>query len=412
MASVIVLKKGQIDIEEALGKMKWDTEKFEMELEMFAKTQSPQIQEKLRKQYNAYMHRCGWPMELVVASEPLPQLSGPKSLPRLPKKKPLRELPEIKPQGEQEVTAEATSRVESVPSQQTEVAPETKEAETPIPLAVQEPEPIPQETKPNETETKTSERKELHGHIVLPDAMQVKNLFKTICVLTDEATFKLTSKGLTLRAMDPSRVAMIDLTVPRESCEEHSCPEEMKFCFSIDRYVDKTLKNISKDDAIRLDIQTGIVDKLITRLTSKLTRQFSMPLLEPSEEEIPTPKITFNYSARLVLENVNTLFKDLEDHVRIVGTQDGLTFEQKGDLEVFTATLQKGDESVLNIEAKEDAKATYSVSYLKEILKALNLLTDIIEVSYSTDMPIRISAEIEHLGTINFYVAPRIESEG
>jgi len=410
MASIIVLKKGQVEFEKGLKQMDWDTEKFEEELEMYANTQSPEIKEKLRKQYNKFMSQCGWPIQLVVSD--LPQLSGPKSLPKLPAKERLPELPESKPQAEPIVPAEATPTVEAVSSQQqTETAPETKEAEAPIPLAVQEPDPIPQETKPNETEIKTPERKELHGYMVLPDAMQVKNLLKTLNVLVDEATFKLTPQGLSLRAMDPSRVAMIDLVIPRESCVEHSCPEGMKFCFSLERYLDKTLKNITKNDAIRLDIQTGIVDKMNTRLTSKLTRQFSMPLLEVSDEEVPTPKINFNYSAKLVLENVNTVFKDLEDHFRLIGTQDGLTFEQTGDIESFTSTLQKGDETVLDIEAKEDAKATYSVSYLKEALKALNLLTDIIEVSYSTDMPVRISAEIEHLGTVNIFVAPRIETE-
>ena len=274
-----------------------------------------------------------------------------------------------------------------------------------------ETEPIPEEIKPNETEPKPPERKELHGYIVMNDAIQVKNLLKTINVLVDEATFKLTPQGLTLRAMDPSRVAMIDIVIPRESCEEHLCTEEMKFCFSIDRYLGKTLKNITKNDAIRLDIQTGIVDKMNTRLSSKLSRQFSMPLLEASEEEIPTPQINFMYSAKLVLENVNTLLKDLDDYVQIMGTQDSLTFEQKSDIEDFTSTLQKGDDTVLNIEAKEEAKAKYSVSYLKEILKALSQLTYIIEVSYSTNMPMRISAELEHLGTVNFYLAPRIETE-
>ena len=410
MASIIVLKKGQVEFEKGLKQMNWDTEKFEEELEMYANTQSPEIKEKLRKQYNKFMSQCGWPIQLVVSD--LPQLSEPKSLPKLPAKERLPELPESKPQAEPIVTAEATSTVEAVSSQQqTETSPETKEAEAPIPLAVQEPDPIPQETKPNATEIKTPERKELHGYMVLPDAMQVKNLLKTLNVLVDEATFKLTPQGLSLRAMDPNRVAMIDLVIPRESCVEHSCPEEMKFCFSLERYLDKTLKNITKNDAIRLDIQTGIVDKMNTRLTSKLTRQFSMPLLEVSDEEVPTPKINFNYSAKLVLENVNTVFKDLEDHFRLIGTQDGLTFEQTGDIESFTSTLQKGDETVLDIEAKEDAKATYSVSYLQEVLKALSSLTDIIEVSYSTDMPVRISAELEHLGTVNIFVAPRIETE-
>lgn len=405
--TIILTKNGELNIEKGLERMDWNTVAFERELELFAKTQPSRVQEKLRKQYNKFVQRCGLPIELVVVSEPIPKLCGPKSLAQLPRKEPLPELPKIEPavepQAKPEITAETPSTIEP--------APETHEPEVPIPLAVQEPEPIPHEIKSNEAEPKLSERKELHGYIVMPNALQVKNLFQTIEVLIDEATFKLTPKGLTLRAMDPSRVAMLDLVIPRENCEEHLCPEQMEFCFSIERFLGKTLKNVNKSDAIRLDIQTGIVDKLNTRLFGKLTRQFSMPLLEVSDEEVPTPKINFMYSARLVLENMNMLFKDLEDHVRIVGTQDGLTFEQKGDIEDFKTTLQKGDETVLNIEAKEDAKATYSVSYLKEILKALTPLTDIVEVSYSTDMPMRISADLEHLGTISFYVAPRIESE-
>lgn len=428
MASIIMLKKGHVEFEKALEKMDWNTEKFEMELEMFAKTQSPETQEKLRKEYNRFMSQCGWPMELVVVSEPLPQLSGPKSLPELPIIEPQAE-PVIMPKAEPEVKTEiASSQQQTEPAPNpNEWTPEQKEDAKLVgvnieqensshaePIETESPttqEPTTQENVPNETETKTPERKELHGYIEMNDGRKVKNLFELINVYLDEATFKLTPQGLTLRGMDPSRIAMIDLVIPRENCTEHLCTEEMKFCFSIGRFLDPTLRNVTRNDAIRLDIQTGKIDKMFTRLSSKLTRQFSMPLLEVSEEEIPTPKINFNYTARLALESVNTIFKDLEDHFRMIGTQDSLTFEHKGDLEDFTVTLQKSDETILNIEAKEESKAIYSVSYLKEALKALSPLTDIIEVSYSTDMPIRISAELEHLGTVNIYVAPRLETE-
>jgi len=395
MATTIILtKKGELDIERGLQAMNWDTKEFERELELFAKTQPSRVQEKLRKQYNRFIKQCGMPWKLVV-EESVPKLSGPEPLLQLPKKEPLPELPKVEPQQEPVITPQAEPIVKTeMPPQTVEPIPEKQETESPLPIAVQEP------------------KKELHGHVIMRDAQQVKNLFKVIEVLVDEAPFKLTPKGLTLRAMDPSRVAMIDLVIPRESCEEHLCTEEIKFCFSIDRYLAKTLKNVTKTDAIRLDIQTGLVEKLNTRLFGKLTRQFSMPLLEGSDEEALKPKIDFMYSARLVLENVNTLFKDdLADHIQIIGTQDSLTFEQTGDIENLTVKLQKSDESILSIEAKEDAKATYNITYLREILQALSSLTDIIEVSYSTDMPIRISAELEHLGTVNFYVAPRIESE-
>jgi len=65
----IIPKNGKFQLKEALESMNWDTAKFEKELEIFAKTQPPEIQEKLRKQYNKFMRECGCPMRLVVVPD-------------------------------------------------------------------------------------------------------------------------------------------------------------------------------------------------------------------------------------------------------------------------------------------------------------------------------------------------------
>lgn len=65
MASVIVLKKGQLDIGKALENMNWDTAKFESELAIFTNTQSSRVQHQLWKQYVTWMQQCGCSMELV-----------------------------------------------------------------------------------------------------------------------------------------------------------------------------------------------------------------------------------------------------------------------------------------------------------------------------------------------------------
>lgn len=273
------------------------------------------------------------------------------------------------------------------------------------------------ETENSELQPQTEEqkpetvKKELSGYLVFQDAPQVKNLFKLLHVLCDEITFKLTRQGLTTKLMDPLRVAMIEIIIPRDYLTEHLCTEDTKFCFDVERFLDKTLKNVGKDEMLRLDVQTGKLDKMTTQINGRFKRQFSMSLLECSEEEIPNPQITFNYSARLLLENLNQMFKDLTEHVQILGERDSLTFTEAGDIETFKTTFQKGDETILNIESREESKAEYPVSYLKELLKALAPLTDIIELNLSTNMPIKISADMNRLGTVNIYVAPGIEEE-
>ena len=59
-------QKGAFPFQEALERMGWDTQKFEKEFELYAKTQSPKKQERLRKDYNRFMSGCGWPLELVA----------------------------------------------------------------------------------------------------------------------------------------------------------------------------------------------------------------------------------------------------------------------------------------------------------------------------------------------------------
>ncbi len=47
------------------------------------------------------------------------------------------------------------------------------------------------------------------------DAKLLRDMATAISILVDEATFKIDAEGLKLRAMDPSRVAMIDFEWPK-----------------------------------------------------------------------------------------------------------------------------------------------------------------------------------------------------
>ena len=45
----------------------------------------------------------------------------------------------------------------------------------------------------------------------MADAKVLKDAFTAISTILDEATFNIGAEGISLRAMDPSRVAMVDL---------------------------------------------------------------------------------------------------------------------------------------------------------------------------------------------------------
>jgi len=244
------------------------------------------------------------------------------------------------------------------------------------------------------------------------DAKLLRDMVTAISILVDEATFKLDPEGLKLRAMDPSRVAMVDFEWPKTVFEEYACTEPTKMCINISELL-KLLKRAGKDEVLELslDEKTG---RLQVKITGKYIRDFTMPTLEASEEEVPTPKITFNIRVKATTAGLSQAIEDAQlvsDHVRIEADTEKLVLNATGDLMGATISLQKGSDALLDLEAKEPSKATFSLSYLSEIIKAASATSDIATLEFSADMPIKLDFQQTKEGKLTFYLAPRIETE-
>ncbi|MCW4031147.1 MAG: DNA polymerase sliding clamp, partial [Candidatus Bathyarchaeota archaeon] len=214
--------------------------------------------------------------------------------------------------------------------------------------------------------------------IKVSDAKLLRDMAAAISILIDEATFKIEPEGIKLRAMDPSRVAMIDFEWPKTVFEEYICETPSKICVNTGELL-KLLKRAGKDEAVELslDDKTG---RLKIRITGKYSRNFNMPTLEASEEAVPTPKIPFNIKAKTTTQGLSQAIEDAQlvsDHVRIEADAEKLILNASGDLMGATITLQKGSDALLDLETKENSKATFSLSYLSEIIKAASATSEI-----------------------------------
>jgi len=244
------------------------------------------------------------------------------------------------------------------------------------------------------------------------DAKLLKDMITAISILVDEATFKIEPESLKLRAMDPSRVAMVDFEWPKTIFDEYTCTEPTKMCINISELL-KLLRRASKNELVELSLDEK-TKRLQIKITGKYTRNFTMPTLEASEEEVPTPKISFNIRAKATTEGLHQAIEDAQlvsDHVRIQADAEKIVFHATGDLMGATIELQKGSDALLDLEVKEPSKATFSLSYLSEIIKAASATSDIATLEFSTDMPIKLDFQQTREGKLTFYLAPRIETE-
>jgi proliferating cell nuclear antigen len=248
----------------------------------------------------------------------------------------------------------------------------------------------------------------------LADAKLLKDVFAGIATLIDEATFNLDITGMKLRAMDPSRVAMVDFEWPASLFEEYTCAEPVKLCVSMTGLL-KLLKRASKDEAVEMS-QDQKGDKLkITIISKKGTsvRAFSLHTLDASEEESPAPKLTYNVNAKLTTDGISQMIDDAQlvsDHIRITADPEKLVMTAQGDLMTAEITVQKGSDVLLNLEAKTPSKATFGLSHLADVIHTAAATADMVTLEYSSDMPMKLDFQ-QKQGKLLYYLAPRIESD-
>lgn len=247
--------------------------------------------------------------------------------------------------------------------------------------------------------------------IRMADARLWKNLVDAISTLIDEGSFNADRDGIKLRAMDPSHVAMVDFELPKSVFDEYVCDEPAKLSVNFSEML-KFLRRVGSDESIDLNFDPSNA-RLNIVLKSRYTRTFSMATLEPSSEEVPAPRLSFSSMARITTGCLKNSIGDastVSDQIQFEATKDKLSLKASGDLGTVSIDVERGSEELLGLEVKEPSRATFSLNYLLEMVKAASNVSDIATVEFSTDKPLRLNFELPQQGKLQYYLAPRIES--
>lgn len=243
------------------------------------------------------------------------------------------------------------------------------------------------------------------------DARTWRYVVDAISTLVDEGLFKATEEGLRLRAMDPSHVAMIDFHMPRDAFDEYECEGEAKIGVNFDE-MKKIMRRGRSGDSLEL-IHDAEKKRLILRFRGKSIRTFSIPLLELEEEELPEPTIEFKGLAIVTAKALNEAIKDIaitSDYVKIQMTPDALVLTASGESGEVKVEFNRESEALLDLDVSEEISATYTLSYLQDVLKVVGA-ADTVKLQFSTNMPIRLDFNLPGGGRFTYFLAPRIETE-
>lgn len=244
----------------------------------------------------------------------------------------------------------------------------------------------------------------------------IRQIIEVLSTIIDEIEMTIVPEGLRIYAMDPSRICLLKLEIDNDDFDSFECKKETKICLNLED-LNKILKRSSANDHLEI-FQKEEENKIrvcMKKAEGTKKRNFSLTLLDLEMEEIHFEKlIAIEYLGKIKLETsiIDEAIKDGEIYGESLfikaKEKEGLIIEASGQIGEMTYELQ--EEDLIESEINGTQSGRYGITFLKAIIK-LAPITEEFKLSALKDHPLFLQFKLLEGGVIDYYLAPRVDSE-
>lgn len=235
----------------------------------------------------------------------------------------------------------------------------------------------------------------------------LKGIIDVTSPLVNEVKFNITPKGVSLRAVDPAHVAMVDLKVESKAFEEYKATE-MELGIDMDK-LGSIMRLSSSGDTISLEYDEE-TNRLIIKI-GNLVRK--MGLIDTAG--MPDPKMpNLDLPAKIVIKSSELnqgvrASEAVSDHLAVTVNKDNFELSAEGDTDTVNLKLPK--DLLVELNSSGKYKSLFSIDYFSNMIKSVRS-EDAITIQLGNDNPVRVDFDIANSkGHVTYLLAPRIESE-
>jgi proliferating cell nuclear antigen len=241
------------------------------------------------------------------------------------------------------------------------------------------------------------------------NASTLRDSLDAVSVLVDECKIRLNEEELSIRAVDPANVGMVDLTLEAAAFESYEADGGV-IGVNLDRLED-IAGMANSDDLVHLEL-----DEETRKLHIEIEGlSYTLALIDPDsirqEPDIPD----LDLPAEITLEGaqLNRGIKAADmvsDHIRLRVDETEETFHIEAEGDTDDVDLKLTSEDLIDLTAGP-ADSLFSLDYLKDMNKAINADAEV-RVELGEEFPVKLHYEFaEGLGNVTFMLAPRIQSD-
>lgn len=229
-----------------------------------------------------------------------------------------------------------------------------------------------------------------------------------ISELIDEAELNIKEKGIELTAADRSVVVIVDFVMSRNAFRNYDHEGDQRLGLNMMGLM-QVLRRAMPDDVLKITMDGK---KLLLMLEgSNHVRSFTLPIIDVSRTE-PPPLDKFDFNSSMLI-NSDILASGIDDAELVTDSailtirKDGFSLKAESDLHSSNLDIQPGEKLKI-INADYPVRSRYSLDYLKKMVKARKL-ADFVNMSMSTDYPLRMQFEVPGKAQLSFILAPRVD---
>ena len=230
----------------------------------------------------------------------------------------------------------------------------------------------------------------------------LKTILDAVSTLVDEAKIQVTPEGVSLKAVDPAHVAMVDLSIGKKAFVEYKATD-MDMGVDLDKLKD-ILKLAASGDAIELEYKED-QHRLVFKIGHVTRRMALVDTANMGDPKVPNLNLP-NQVTLLAKELKNGIraSEAVSDHIALVA--HGKSFELIADGDTDQVHLSLADGDLIKIQAPDKSRSLFSLDYFSNMSKVVadgNAVT----LHLGTDYPVKVEFDIaDGAGHIIYLLAP------
>ncbi|MCX8196220.1 MAG: hypothetical protein N3F67_03995 [Acidilobaceae archaeon] len=233
-----------------------------------------------------------------------------------------------------------------------------------------------------------------------PDGKGFAELLSTLAEVLDEVALEITQEGLKASGFDPSKIAYVELEIPRSALRSISVKENMSVGLNL-----KALHKILNVKSGRPIVLRATHEEVELEWGEDARKIYVMPNLEVQQE---AASVKVSQEARVVLvgEVLRRILRDVEaysDMVELEADEESVTIRSPdGKVKI---PIARGSSALIELEVSTPAKGIYDLSYIKKVLGLVRYMESVV-LTFSSGGPLEISMRSIDGTSLRYIVAP------